>query len=163
MGITISNRQRRVAIEPWRIRRAGQRILNVLGQEGREVSIVLLDDDAISRLNRQYLQRFRPTNVLAFPVEGEGGESARSPHLGDIAISVETARRQARAVGGRTEDEVLYLMIHGLLHLLGQDHEGSREERREMEAEEKRLFSLLKSESHRDRQTKTRRRGDGET
>jgi probable rRNA maturation factor len=145
MGISISNRQKRVVIDTRRIRRAARKILGALGYWSHEVSIVLTDDEGITRLNRQYFNRHRPTNVIAFPMAG-GEPAVINPQvLGDVVISVETARRQSRAIGGKTEDEVLFLMIHGILHLLGYDHEGSADERRAMEVKERELFSLLKS------------------
>lgn len=116
-----------------------------MGYWSHEVSIVLTDDEGITRLNRQYFNRHRPTNVIAFPMAGGEPALINPQVLGDVVISVETARRQSRAIGGKTEDEVLFLMIHGILHLLGYDHEGSADERRAMEVKERELFSLLKS------------------
>jgi probable rRNA maturation factor len=114
-----------------------------LGCEEHEVSIVIVDDEEITRLNRQYFHRTRPTNVISFPMTaGECG--AINPQiLGDVVISAETAKRQAAAVGGETGEEVLFLMIHGILHLVGFDHEGSPGARRKMEARERELFSSL--------------------
>ena len=65
--------------------------------------------------------------------------------LGDVVISAETAKRQAEAAGRKTEEEILFLMIHGILHLLGYDHEKNAEERRRMEAKEQELLSLVYS------------------
>jgi probable rRNA maturation factor len=114
-----------------------------LGCDESEVSIVIVSDEEITRLNRQYLQRNRPTNVIAFPMASGDSGALHSPLLGDVVISAETAERQAEAVGGKTEEEILFLMIHGVLHLLGYDHEGSSEKRRKMEAKERELFSSL--------------------
>ena len=111
-----------------------------MGCDGSEVSIVIVNDKEITRLNRQYLQRNRPTNVIAFPM-AFGDPFALNPNLlGDVVISAETAKRQALAVGGKTEEEILFLMIHGILHLLGYDHEKSPDDHREMEAKERELF-----------------------
>jgi hypothetical protein len=75
-----------------------------------------------------------------------GNPAARpSRLLGDVVISAETAHRQAEAAGGKGNEEILFLMIHGILHLLGYDHEKSAEERRKMEAKERELFSLVYS------------------
>ena len=114
-----------------------------MGCEEHEVSIVIVDDEEITRLNRQYFHRNRPTNVISFPMAaGECG--AINPQiLGDVVISAETAKRQAAAVGGETGEEILFLMIHAILHLVGYDHEGSPAERRKMEAKEQELFSFL--------------------
>ena len=116
-----------------------------MGCEGHEVSLTIVDDAEITRLNRQYFHRNRPTNVISFPM-ADGNAAAIPPHvLGDVVISAETAERQARASGGKTEDEVLFLLIHGILHLAGYDHESSRGDRRAMESKERELFSLLHS------------------
>jgi len=115
-----------------------------LGCEGHEVSIVLVDDEEITRLNRHYFLRNRPTNVISFPMAA-GDPAAINPYLlGDVVVSADTAKRQARAVGGKVEEEVFFLLIHGILHLLGYDHEGLPAERRKMEAKERELFLLLR-------------------
>ena len=91
-----------------------------------EVALRLTDDGTIHQLNRAYRKKDRPTDVLAFALrEGKGG--ALHPHLlGDLVISVETARRQARRRG--LPGEILFLAAHGLCHLLGYDHRNDREE-----------------------------------
>ena len=114
-----------------------------MGCDESEVSIVIVSDEEITRLNRQYFQRNRPTNVIAFPMaSGEPG-ALPSHLLGDVVISAETAKRHAEAVGGEAEEEILFLMIHGVLHLMCYDHEGSSEERRKMEAKERELFNRI--------------------
>jgi probable rRNA maturation factor len=138
-------------IDTRRIRRAAKKILNALGCEGHEVSIVLVDDEEITRLNRQYFLRNRPTNVISFPMAA-GNPGAINPHLlGDVVISADTAEREARAAGGKTGEEILFLLIHGILHLGGYDHESSPAERRKMEAKERELFSFLRRSPHRKR------------
>jgi len=111
-----------------------------LGCEDQEANIVIVNDVEITRLNCQYFHRHRPTNVISFPL-GAG----KPQILGDVVISAETAKRQSEAAGGETEEEILFLMIHGILHLLGYDHVGSRNERRKMEEKERELFSLFTS------------------
>lgn len=101
----------------------------------RTVSLLLCDDEVIRPLNRDHLGRDRPTDVLSFP----SGEEA---FLGDIAISVETADGRIGPGTWVLEDEVLFLWIHGVLHLLGHDHERD-EERAVMEAEEQRIWTVL--------------------
>ena len=114
-----------------------------MGCETHELSIVLVGDEEITRLNRQYFHRNRPTNVISFPM-GAGNPAALHPSiLGDVVISAETARREAATVGGRAEEEIFFLLIHGILHLVGYDHEGSPGEREKMEAKERELFSLV--------------------
>lgn len=96
------------------------------GRREFEVALRLTDDATIHALNRDYRKKDRPTDVLAFALrEGEGG--ALHPHLlGDLVISVDTARRQARRRG--LAGEILFLAAHGLCHLLGHDHQTDREE-----------------------------------
>ncbi|MBM4332614.1 MAG: rRNA maturation RNase YbeY [Deltaproteobacteria bacterium] len=141
MGISLSNRQKRVEIDTRKIKRAGKKILSALGCERSEVSLVIVNDEEITRLNRQYFQRNRPTNVIAFPMAA-GDPDALNPHLlGDVVVSAETAERHSYAAGGKTEEEIIFLVIHGILHLLGYDHEGSPAERRKMETKERELFN----------------------
>ncbi len=95
-----------------------------------ELSIVLTDDAAVRELNRLYRGTDAPTDVLSF-AQGEGEAFAApegaSPHLGDVVISIETARRQAAEGKLPLADEVAHLLVHGVLHLLGYDHEGTAE------------------------------------
>jgi probable rRNA maturation factor len=90
------------------------RRLQVEVAQGRSFDCLIAGDAELRRLNREFLGKDYPTDVLAFPAAG--------PHLGDIAISFARARAQARAFGHDTGQEVRILMLHGLLHLLGMDH-----------------------------------------
>ena len=141
--VSISNRQKRVSIDAGKIRRAAKKTLSGLGFQGYELSIVIVDDREITQLNRQYFHRNRPTNVISFPMAAEDPVSLHSKILGDVVISAETAKRQAEEAGGKAKDEILFLLIHGILHLAGYDHEGAADERKKMEAKEKELFSFL--------------------
>jgi len=103
-----------------------------------EVSIVLTGDDQIQNLNRLYRRKNRPTDVLAFAQrEGEHGDRAGGL-LGDVVVSVPTARRQAKAAARDLVSELTMLLAHGVLHLLGWDHETPAKDRR-MRAETQRL------------------------
>jgi rRNA maturation RNase YbeY len=118
-------------------------ILRALGEDSAELSVSLVDDVEMHRQNRDYRGKERPTDVLAFAMrEGErvaGDETV----LGDVVISLETARRQARRRRVSDADEVRTLLIHGMLHLLGYDHERSPGEARRMKVMERRLQILL--------------------
>ncbi len=105
--------------------------------------MVIVDDEEITRLNRQYFQRQGPTNVISFPMEGWKKERTQLQILGDVVVSAETARRHASAARIKTEEEILFLLVHGILHLVGYDHEGPAAQRREMEAKEREIFSEL--------------------
>ncbi len=92
-----------------------------------EVDITIVDDEEIHSLNREYRNVDRPTDVLSFALDEDGGEpelvGGPEEHLlGDIIISAETAQRQADEFGHGLEREIVYLAVHGLLHLLGYDH-----------------------------------------
>jgi len=127
------------------VRRTLRKLLRHLGREGAEVSLLFLDDQGIREINRTYLNRDRPTNVISFAMT-EGPFGHLNPHvLGDIAISVERSRYEAGESGLAPEDYLDYLLIHGLLHLVGYDHEPPREEEAErMREMERELFYLLK-------------------
>ncbi len=109
---------RRLAAE---CRRVLRRLLRATGRAGSGVTLLLALDATVRRLNRLYLQSDRTTDVLSFPTAGDL-EPGR-PHLGEIAISVPQAARQARRAGWRLREELALLVTHGFLHLLGHDHE----------------------------------------
>ncbi len=114
-----------------------------LGLPDAEVSLLFVNDAQIQELNRRYLRLDRPTNVLAFSMR-EGEFSTLHPHLlGDLVISVETARRQMKRFGLDQMRMVTLLMIHGILHLVGYEHEGTRKESRQMVAKQKELFRAI--------------------
>lgn len=104
-----------------RIRDLALRVLRNFPKRTGNVSILLTDDGEIRALNRRFRGLDRPTDVLSFPLAGTTAEGA--DYLGDIVVSVETAARRAREVGWATGDEIRFLVLHGLLHLLGYDHE----------------------------------------
>lgn len=112
-----------------------------------ELSVLLVDDRTIAELNSQYLNRRRPTNVLSFPMR-EGPFSEDQPEiLGDVVISVETASREAEDSGITVGERLDFLLIHGILHLFGYDHEEDESEARIMEEKTEELMTLLRSEA----------------
>ena len=118
------------------------RILSLLGREDVELSVLLIDDGRIRELNREYLGRDRPTNVISFPQQE--GEGPGGSHLGDVVISVERASEEARGAGMDMPERLRQLLVHGICHLCGYDHEEVPEETaREMEEAERRVLSLL--------------------
>jgi probable rRNA maturation factor len=103
----------------------------------------MVDDREITRLNEDYLHRPKPTNVIAFPMQ-QGRFSEVNPNLlGDVVISLDTASREARDALLSLETRFDQLLIHGILHLLGFDHEADSASARAMEAKEKELLALL--------------------
>ena len=116
-----------------------------------EISVLLVDNETIRTLNRDYRDKDAATDVLSFPMEEElpdetapqiiGGPTERM--LGDLVISVERAVEQAAEYGHAVERELAFLTVHGLLHLLSYDHEQGPAAEAEMQAEEKRILSIL--------------------
>lgn len=123
------------------------KILNALGCPDAELSVVLVDDYEIRQLNRDYLQRDHATNVISFSMrEGEGAD-LHPELLGDVVISTETAARDATEAGVSFESELLFLLVHGVLHLCGYDHErGTEQQALVMEAREQEIFARLTAE-----------------
>lgn len=143
MAILIESRQKKIDIDIPRVRQAVSSILKYLHIEDSEISLLFVDDEGITGINYNYLHKNYATNVIAFPMrEGEYGDI--NPHiLGDIVISVETTRRHAEQEGIPFDDELDYFIIHGLLHLLGYDHEGSETESERMKQKEREIFFHL--------------------
>jgi probable rRNA maturation factor len=114
-----------------------------LGSPDGELSILLLDDPQMAVLNKTYLQREGPTNVIAFPMR-EGDFADINPDLiGDVVISLETAAAEGLAVGLSMEERLGELMVHGILHLFGYDHETSETDARQMEAKSRELLKQI--------------------
>lgn len=105
-----------------------------------EISILLLDDPQIRDLNRKYRKKDKPTDVLSFPMLDESSGNVQPQLLGDIVISVETAEKQARNRKYSLYKELCILLIHGMLHLLGYDHELSKKDEEKMQKQEAKIF-----------------------
>jgi probable rRNA maturation factor len=112
------------------VARRAERMLAAAGEPEAELSVLLCDDETMRGLNRTYRRKDRPTDVLAFAMREGEPAAAPNPVLGDVVISVDTARSQARARGHTIAHEVWALLAHGVLHLLGYDHRTRDEERR---------------------------------
>jgi probable rRNA maturation factor len=123
-GVSVSRAAR--ARLGTRARRMARAVALSLGVDEVEVGLTLTDDAEIHALNRDYRKKDKPTDVLAFAMQ-EGDGPKISGQLGDVIISVETARRQ-RAPKKTVEDEIFFLWSHGLCHLLGYDHNDDEEE-----------------------------------
>lgn len=115
------------------------------GSEEAEVSLMLVDNQRIHELNRDYRGVDRPTDVLSFALKDETDEpdsEFEDEMLGDIIISVERAREQAEEYGHSFEREIVYLAVHGTLHLLGYNHE-EENEKLEMRGKEEEVMTTL--------------------
>ncbi len=142
-----------------------RQVLRARGVKGEtEVSLLFVDEDASAALNEQFLDKTGPTDVLSFPIEDEPGPTGRSPDfggsgpgssaeqgvltlLGDVVICPVVAARNAVEHEVSFEDEVALLVVHGLLHLLGMDHENEAQAER-MEAVEQQLLTRFHRVDH---------------
>ena len=146
MNLQIKNNQNKIKIDKRRIRSTLRKIMHHLDCVDKEISICFVNDEKIRILNKQYLAKDRPTNVLSFSMrESDYGDI--NPHvLGDIVISVETAKTDAGQGGLNFAQEIDFLLIHGLLHLLGYNHENTTKYAvKKMKEKEKELFNILYS------------------
>ena len=122
-----------------------QAILNALDCPDGELSILIVDDRQIEALNREYLQKEGPTNVISFPMQ-EGKFLNINPQLlGDVVISVETAQQEGKLAGITLENRFAQLLTHGILHLFGYDHEKTKQEAHRMERKSKDLLKLIET------------------
>ncbi|NOR49560.1 MAG: rRNA maturation RNase YbeY [Desulfuromonadales bacterium] len=147
MKIEIENRQTKQKIRKILLRKVARKILSASACPDAQLSILIVDDAQIQEVNRDYLGKDRPTNVISFAMqEGEGG-GIQPDLLGDVVISAETAARDASEAQTTFDSELYFLLLHGILHLLGYDHErGTQAEAKHMEAREQKVFSQIREE-----------------
>ena len=152
--VLLRNLQRSVPIDTTRLCRMAEKILIAARVENTELSIILVSDRRIRALNARYRKKDRATDVLAFPLAMVGPVRPRCSSrikprtqppklLGDVVISLLTARRQAHALGHGLYEEVARLLVHGVLHLLGYDHEQGPQEAARMVRQEHRLLRIV--------------------
>jgi probable rRNA maturation factor len=135
--IEVVNRQRKSKIPGRDWSALANRILERVGRKESSATIAFVSDERIRQLNRKYRGLDRPTDVLSFPAgDGDGVE------LGDIAVSVERARLQAKQNGLTFEQEIAQLILHGLLHLCGYNHETDKGEMNRMELKLRRELGI---------------------
>lgn len=165
MGIEVfgADEQNAHPVDTLRWVRLAEEVLSAEGVRGDiEVSLLFVDETSISDLNKRFLGKDGPTDVLAFPIDEEPTESGRSPDsggtgpgftaepadqpvlLGDVVICPGVAQRNAPDHAGTYDDEMALLVVHGLLHLLGMDHVDS-DEAAAMEAKERDLLARFNS------------------
>jgi rRNA maturation RNase YbeY len=156
VSVLLQNQQRGVAINRDWLGRTAEAILAAAGAGAAELSLMLVSDRRMRALNRRYRKKDRPTDVLAFPLapsltlpprgggQGEGARLGSPPTLlGDVVISIPTAKRQAAAFGHSLRDEVARLLVHGVLHLLGYDHERSARDASVMARKERAILTAI--------------------
>jgi probable rRNA maturation factor len=141
----ILNRQNRIPLQDAVLARFLTSVRRELKLSRREVTVCFVEDREIARLNRQFRGKPKPTDVLSFPTNGTGASDFEhadgNDFLGDIAISPQAARRNAKLFGRTLDEEIRILILHGVLHLAGYDHEVDNGE---MERIEMRLRKKLK-------------------
>ena len=143
MGVLIDNRQKQIKISPEKIRIKAQAVLDALGCPEDELSILLVNDLQISELNKTFLKRQGPANVISFPMR-EGDFSNITPQLlGDVVISLETAQKEAATAQIQFESRVIQLLVHGILHLVGYDHENLQSDAAKMQMKEEQLLERI--------------------
>ncbi len=144
MKIQIDNNQNKIKIDRRIIRSKVAKLLRYLDCADKEISLSFVNDKIIQDLNNQYRNKNKPTDVLSFCLqEGDFGD-INPDILGDIVISVDTAKTNALKGNISFDQEINFLIIHGLLHLLGYDHENTTpDEARKMRKKEKELFVFL--------------------
>ena len=114
--IEVVNRQRRLKVDTKAWATFAAKALEAIGKSDSSATIAFVSDRSIRQLNKQFRGTDKATDVLSFPAD-------EPPNLGDVAVSVETAATQAKANGLSFENEIAQLILHGLLHLSGYDHE----------------------------------------
>ena len=132
---------RRVTFDQARLDRQAQAILSSVGESTAELGILLVGDQRMKSLNHRYRAKDRTTDVLAFAMR-------EAPHaspglLGDVVIAVPTAVRQAKKGGRSLDEELTVLLVHGILHLCGYDHERSEQEARRMQRRERMVLRAI--------------------
>ncbi|MBU4232525.1 MAG: rRNA maturation RNase YbeY [Proteobacteria bacterium] len=142
MTIWINNRQRTTVLSQEKLRKKTAKILSALGLSDRELSLTLINDRAMAHLNRETFGRRGPTNVIAFPLDDTPSLGGPPALLGEVVISLQTTRRQAQEFGWPWQELLDFFLIHGILHLLGHDHEEPAAAAR-MDARAWELMSLL--------------------
>ncbi|MCL4524619.1 MAG: rRNA maturation RNase YbeY [Acidobacteria bacterium] len=149
----ILNRQTRVRVALTPLERFARRLRRELRLNGREVSICLVSDAEMARLNKKYRRKNKATDVLSFPAGTNSRKNSVTPmnavlkpgatFLGDIAIAPAVARRNAKKFGRTLPDELRILILHGVLHLMGYDHETDRGQMERRERALRRRLDLV--------------------
>ena len=133
VSIAVINRQRKRKLDEQRWRKFAERALDTIVPEERNATVAFVSDDAMRKLNRQFRGQNHATDVLSFPTQAEEFETAGTNDLGDVVISLQRAAVQAQENGLSFTNEVEQLILHGLLHLCGYDHETDQGEMNRLE------------------------------
>lgn len=141
MAVEIARRGAGKKFPSRKLKKLSETILELVGRAESELSLVLIGNREMQKLNLRYRRKNYPTDVLSFPAEGE--VPAEVSLLGEVIISVEKAAEQAKERERTLEEEMTTLLIHGIVHLMGYDHERSAKDARAMSRVEKRISRQL--------------------
>ena len=144
MTIFLQNKHSEIQIDNFDIEKKVNAIMGNLNCLDKEIGILLMGDDDIRQLNKKFRDYDEATDVLSFPQNSD--EDPPIPGemiLGDIAISLDKAKIQAKEHGLKLKEELILLLIHGILHLLGYDHEISEQEEKKMRNKTRELFKEI--------------------
>jgi probable rRNA maturation factor len=140
--IEIVNRQRRHAVDLARWRAFAEKALRAIGREAEGATVAFVSDRAMRDLHGRFRGRKGTTDVLSFPAEQDEFEKLEGLNLGDVVISLEQSARQAAEHGLEFDEEVSQLILHGLLHLCGYDHEADEGEMNALELRLRRRLGI---------------------
>lgn len=131
--IEVINRQRKKKLDAKQWREFAERALRTIGTNDRDATVIFVSDAAMQKLNRQFRGKNSATDVLSFPARAEEFEKENETSLGEVVISIERAAGQAKKNKLTLINEIQQLVLHGLLHLAGYDHESDRGEMNRLE------------------------------
>jgi probable rRNA maturation factor len=140
--IEVVNRQRRRKINSKQWREFTEQALRAIGGDNGSATVVFVSDDTIKKLNRRFRGKSLATDVLSFPTVAEPFEGENGSHLGDVVISVQRAAAQAKDNGLSFSSEIEQLILHGLLHLCGYDHESDNGKMNRLELKLRRKLGI---------------------
>ncbi|MCX5816730.1 MAG: rRNA maturation RNase YbeY [Proteobacteria bacterium] len=147
MTALIKNSQKYLQTDKRLLQKITEDLLTFSGQQGKDLSILFVDNKKIARFNKQFFGKDRPTNVISFSYmenkEIPVGYDLSNEIIGDIIISLEKAKEEAEALSCPFYERVFALIIHGLLHILGHDHINDRNKARRMRYKEKKLLDYV--------------------
>lgn len=144
MPVSLQVQVRSVRFDRRRLLRLAQAMLKIIDEPSADMSVSFVGDRRMRRLNHRFRHKNRSTDVLAFAFrEAPHPFKLAGAHLGDVVIALPTAQRQAKAARRPLEEELLALLIHGVLHLCGYDHERSRAEALRMQRKERQMRRRL--------------------
>lgn len=164
MKVLINNRQKKIRLNQNQIKRDSEKILKLLKLHTAELSLLFVNDSRMKILNSRFRSVNRATDVLSFPqiqkrmrvtgcrIQNKKNSASCIPNkkssadfvLGDVVISLQTAEKQAACGGRSLQDEIRWLLVHGVLHLAGYDHEKSKYAERKMRKKEQEILKKLK-------------------